>query len=262
MTETLGLNDIDLVIEGSGAATILMIHGWPDSYRLWDPQVAAFKDSYRCVRFTLPGFDKARPAPRVYKTREVVELIAAVVDHLGDDPLILMIHDWGSYYGLEYMRTHPGRVSKLVAVDVGDFAYRAFRPGLFGRLMLLYQWWLVVAWWLRGVGGTFMSRLFAWLSKAPAELATIHARMNYPYVDFWTSRLRHPFRTKPDFFPPCPMIYAYGLKNPMMFHSKAWLEQVLAREDSKAIAYESDHWVSVRKADEFNQVVKKWLSGA
>ena len=38
-----------------------MIHGWPDTYRLWDAQVAFFKDRYRCVRFTLPGFDIDKP---------------------------------------------------------------------------------------------------------------------------------------------------------------------------------------------------------
>ena len=37
-----------------------MIHGWPDTHRLWDRQVAALQDRYRCVRFALPGFDASR----------------------------------------------------------------------------------------------------------------------------------------------------------------------------------------------------------
>ena len=41
-----------------------MVHGWPDTYRLWDGQVEALKDRYRCVRFTLPGFDAAQPRLR------------------------------------------------------------------------------------------------------------------------------------------------------------------------------------------------------
>src|SRR6478735_2879020 len=42
----------DLHIEGTGPETIVMIHGWPDTYRLWDKQVEHLKDRYRCIRFT------------------------------------------------------------------------------------------------------------------------------------------------------------------------------------------------------------------
>ena len=38
------IDGIEVLIEGSGrpdAQTIVMIHGWPDTLRLWDAQVAA-----------------------------------------------------------------------------------------------------------------------------------------------------------------------------------------------------------------------------
>ena len=52
---------IDVHVEGEGPETIVMVHGWPDTYRLWDRQVAALRDRYRCVRFTLPSFDASQP---------------------------------------------------------------------------------------------------------------------------------------------------------------------------------------------------------
>jgi pimeloyl-ACP methyl ester carboxylesterase len=48
---------VDVILEGSGPKTVVMLHGWPDTHRLWDGQVAALKERFRCVRFTLPGFD-------------------------------------------------------------------------------------------------------------------------------------------------------------------------------------------------------------
>src|SRR5260221_8077897 len=71
------VDDVEVIVEGGGATTIVMIHGWPDSYRLWNAQVAALKDRYRCVRFSLPGFELAG-AKRAYALDEVVETIRHV----------------------------------------------------------------------------------------------------------------------------------------------------------------------------------------
>lgn len=58
---SLQIDGIDIHIEGDGPGTMVMIHGWPDTWRLWDEQVAFFKPGMRCVRFTLPGFDLDGP---------------------------------------------------------------------------------------------------------------------------------------------------------------------------------------------------------
>jgi len=50
------IDGVDVHVAGEGGQSIVMIHGWPDTYRLWDAQAAFFRDRYRCVRFTLPGF--------------------------------------------------------------------------------------------------------------------------------------------------------------------------------------------------------------
>ena len=57
MQEKPVIDGIDVRAEGQGPRTVVMVHGWPDTYRVWDAQVAALQGQYRCVRFTLPGFD-------------------------------------------------------------------------------------------------------------------------------------------------------------------------------------------------------------
>jgi len=46
------------VVECTGEAkdTLLFIHGWPDSGKLWAPQVEALKKNYRCLVLTLPNY--------------------------------------------------------------------------------------------------------------------------------------------------------------------------------------------------------------
>src|SRR5664279_3454497 len=57
MEAPLQIDGIDVFVEGEGEQTVVMVHGWPDTYRLWDAQVDALKAHHRCGRFTLPGFD-------------------------------------------------------------------------------------------------------------------------------------------------------------------------------------------------------------
>jgi pimeloyl-ACP methyl ester carboxylesterase len=87
-----------------GKQAILMLHGWPDNANLWDSQVDALKDNYRCIRFTLPGFDPKHE-------RRTMTL---------DEQVILMVHGWGCLFGYQFYIRFPARVSKIIGVDIGD----------------------------------------------------------------------------------------------------------------------------------------------
>ena len=69
------IDGIAVHIEGEGPDTLLFLHGWPDTCRLWDSMVAALRPHCRCVRFTLPGFDMAKP-PRPTSLKQMSALIA------------------------------------------------------------------------------------------------------------------------------------------------------------------------------------------
>ncbi len=78
---------------------MLLIHGWPDTRRLWDSTVQALEPHFRCVRFTLPGYDLTRSA-RPVSLAEMTALIAAIVDAVSPGrPVTLLLHDWGSVFG-------------------------------------------------------------------------------------------------------------------------------------------------------------------
>ena len=57
------VDGVEVFQDGDRGPVVLMLHGWPDTRSLWDDQVAALSARYRCVRFTLPGFEPhaARP---------------------------------------------------------------------------------------------------------------------------------------------------------------------------------------------------------
>ena len=263
MATSFAIDGIDVHVEGDGADTLVMVHGWPDTHRLWDAQVEAFRNLYRCVRFTLPGFDVAKPR-RALSLDETVAFIAAVVDAASPDrPVILLLHDWGCAFGYEFAMRHPARVQRIVGVDIGDVGSAAHVRALDwkARAMTLgYQWWLVLAWRLGGRWGDAMTRRMARLLRAPADARLVGACMNYPYDITWTGS-HGSYRQRARFDPPCPMLYVYGRRKPFMFHSPQWAEALAARAGSRVVGMEAGHWLMRQRAEAFNTAVLDWLGG-
>src|ERR671925_1268282 len=131
------IGDVEVIVEGTGPEAIVMIHGWPDTYRLWDAQVEALKGSYRCVRFTLPGFAPAAPK-RAYSFAELLETLRRVVEETcPGQRVILLLHDWGCFFGYQFAMRHPELVERVVGVDIGDAGSRDNRAELGFRGMCI-----------------------------------------------------------------------------------------------------------------------------
>lgn len=235
-----------------------MVHGWPDTYRLWDGQVPALADRYRCERFTLPGFDRS-PPKRAYSLDEVVETIRAVV---GERRVTLMLHDWGCLYGYQFAMRYSELVERVVGVDIGDTGSRSHLAelGVRGKVMIAaYQHWLAAAWRIGGRTGDAMSRAMAKLLRCPTDPRTIGAQMAYPYAVRWLGAAGgfHQLRV---FKPEVPMLFVYGEKKPLMFHSRAWAERVAAQKGNRVIAFPTGHWIMVTRRQAFNEAVRIWLA--
>jgi len=250
-----------VVLEGRGARAVVMIHGWPDTYRLWDPQVAALQDRYRCVRFTLPGFDAAQPG-RAYSLDEVVETIRRVVEQAcPGQKVTLLLHDWGCFYGYQFAARYPAMVERIVGADIGDAGSRRHRAELSPRQMLSlvgYQLWLALAWRIGGRIGDAMARWMARTFRCPTDQAAISWKMGYPYAVRWLG-VAGGVRGLRTFEPHCPMLFLYGERKPLMFHSRAWLERLAARPANRVVAFRTGHWIMVQDATGFNHALLSWL---
>ena len=127
------IDGVDVYVEGSGLQAIVMVHGWPDTYRLWDEQVEHLKPNYRCVRFTLPGFDSAMPA-RAHSLAALVATLKRIVEQTcAGEPVTLLLHDWGCIFGYEFALRHPALVQRIIGVDVGDAGSPAHRSAMTPR---------------------------------------------------------------------------------------------------------------------------------
>ncbi len=256
------IDGIDVFVEGDGPDTLVMLHGWPDTHRLWDGTVEALGARYRCVRFTLPGFDVQRPA-RATSLAQMVGLFEQIVTAVSPGrPVTLLVHDWGCIFGYEFAARHPQRVARIVAVDIGDYNTGALARSLSAKAkwqVFGYQFWLAVAWKLGGALGDRMTRWMARALRCRTEPSRIGWQMNYPYAMLWFGSyggLGRAARVDPH----CPVLYIYGERKPFMFHSPQWLQRLASRPGSRVQAFATGHWVMVQQPAGFNTCVGDWLA--
>jgi pimeloyl-ACP methyl ester carboxylesterase len=187
MQSTTIIDGIDVIIEGEGERTIVMVHGWPDTYRVWDAQVASFQAHYRCVRFTLPGFDASKPR-HAYGLDEMMGIFANIVKAVSPiDKVTMLMHDWGAAFGYQFCMRYPHLVERMVGVDIGDTGSPQYVKSLSVKAKLgvaAYQLTLALAWKLGGRLGTRMTRGMAKLLRAPSQAEFITSDMNFPYFIF------------------------------------------------------------------------------
>jgi len=253
---------VDVYIEGEGNDTILMVHGWPDTFRLWDSPAQSLKDRYRCVRFTLPGFDFAH-TKRAHSLDELTSTIKQIAGHVcPNQQVILMLHDWGCIFGYEFYMRNQQMVSRLIGVDVADGRSRHNRAelGIWGMfLVLTYQMWLAFAWRIGGRIGDSMSRGMARFLRCPTDPQSIGSQMGYPYAMAWLGTAGG-FEGLQPIVPQCPMLYIYGERKPVMFHSRFWIEKLTAQPGSRVLGFRTGHWVMIEQPREFNDAVLSWLT--
>ena len=255
------IDGVDVFIEGEGAESIVMIHGWPDTYRLWDAQAAFFRPRYRCVRFTLPGFDIDKPR-RAYSFAELMAIVKDIVEQAcPGQKVILMLHDWGCVFGYQFAMRHPELVSKIVGVDIGDTGREHVRSlSVKAKAMIVsYQIWLVIAWRIGGGLGRWMTRWMARAIGCRSDPRYIDSRMEYPYDIAWT-KSHGSFRAMKKFVPPAPMLFIYGKRKPILFHTPEWADALAAQPGNAVRAFETGHWVMSQQPEQFNQAVSAWLS--
>jgi pimeloyl-ACP methyl ester carboxylesterase len=164
--QTLKVNGLDMFVASLGEGrAVLLLHGFPDSHRVWRHQMQPLADAgYRVIAPDLRGYGRTDAPADVgaYSVRHLCDDVIALLDALAIDKVLLVGHDWGATIAWQLCMHAPARVERLVALSVGHPA--AFRTaGLAQRLRLSYM--LVfqprgLAEWLLPMGGWFFMRQF------------------------------------------------------------------------------------------------------
>ncbi len=101
-----------------GKKTILFLHGWPGSHKLFEYQFDVLpKLGYRCIGIDTRGFGDSDKPFRGYDFDRLADDVKCVVDELNLCDFTLLGHSNGGAIACRYMGRHKGYgVSKLILV--------------------------------------------------------------------------------------------------------------------------------------------------
>jgi pimeloyl-ACP methyl ester carboxylesterase len=99
------------------APTILLLHGFPSSSRMYDTLMPLLADRYHVVAPDYPGFghsDAPSPDTFTYTFDRLAEVIEGFVETLGLDRYVLLQQDYGGPIGMRLAVRHPERVRAII----------------------------------------------------------------------------------------------------------------------------------------------------
>ena len=110
--------ELDYVSRGQGKP-ILFIHGWPCSQRVWDCQLHALQDRYRCVAFDLRGMGHSQKADCDYSFVEFASDVRHLILTLDLHDVTLVGWSMGVSVTMEYMANYQddNDVSRIVLIN-------------------------------------------------------------------------------------------------------------------------------------------------
>lgn len=105
-------------VHGSGATTLVMVHGWMVSSAVFDHFVAAMGDAdVSLVTIDLRGSGASQPAASDYSIPRYVEDVAAVLRDMDASSVVLLGHSMGGQIVQVVAAEHPSRVHRLILVN-------------------------------------------------------------------------------------------------------------------------------------------------
>jgi len=285
------METIPCKIEGKeDGKTLFFIHGWPDDERVWDGQVAHFKEQYRCLRVNLPHFVGREEAAKHkhrswgYNFDEITYMLANTIQENCTkngrvEAVTVVCHDWGAHYGFYLQNMFPKLVEKMIVFDVGPPRFE--QAGLKHLPITLiagivYQYLLAFAFLITAVplignwiGDSIcvgMATFFKRHLKNSRSGLKITASCCYPYYyyhrNYWLElfRLTRFIGTSRHPVPTCPCQFFYGAGKGFKFHSEHWEKRLLQREECEVHALPCQHWVQIEECNRVNNAMDEWFA--
>jgi pimeloyl-ACP methyl ester carboxylesterase len=198
---------IEYEVTGDGPPVVLL-HGFPDSGRLWRHQVPALADAgFKVIVPDMRGYGRSDKPTEVeaYRMDVLVGDVLAVMSAAGAERAHVVGHDWGAGVAWATALTAAERVERLVALSVGHpatFFADGFEQHEKSWYMLLFQFAGVAEKWLSADN---WANFRAWIRHpdADATIAELEANGSLtPGLNYYRANMRPEFFLRSGLEPP------------------------------------------------------------
>lgn len=265
---------INVAVAGSGRP-VLLLHGFPDSWHLWESQIRALAASgYRVIAPDLRGHGESdRPEDvAAYRMPPLIGDVLAVLRHFGIDRTAVVGHDWGAALAWSLTLRHPEIVERLTVLSVGHPGAN-IAAGITQRQLSWYMLWFLhvgVAEAVLPADGWLAYRRWAWDGAASEPLMDAQIEgLSRPgalaaALNLYRANIRPAtyFLAEVPALPKvaCPVLGVWSrgdlfLSREQMSGSEAWVD---GRFDFAEVS--GGHWIPAQAPDELNALLLDFLS--
>jgi pimeloyl-ACP methyl ester carboxylesterase len=258
---------IEYEITGDGRPVVL-IHGFPDSGRLWHHQVVALADAgFKVIVPDMRGYGASDKPSGVepYNLLYLVADVGAVLDDAGVERAHVVGHDWGAAVAWVLAAVAPERVDHLAALSVGHPT--TFREG-FEQLekswyMLLFQFEGIAEHWLSDDG---WARFRAWGGHPDADAVTAELEATgalTPALNWYRANVpAESYISEPVALPPiqAPTMGVWSSGDPALTEGQMTRSAAHVSGDWRYERIDGPgHWMQLEAPDEVNRLLLDFL---
>src|ERR1700729_1954505 len=105
------------------APTVLLLHGFPSSSRMWEPLLPLLADKYHLIAPDYPGFGhSSAPSPSSfeYTFDNIARVISELTTKLGITNYVLFMQDYGGPVGFRMALSRPERVRAIIVQNAAS----------------------------------------------------------------------------------------------------------------------------------------------
>ncbi len=101
---------------------VVLVHGFPFSHSMWDPQVQALSKTFRVIAYDVRGHGASDAADGPASIDLFVDDLIGILDSLRLDRVAICGLSMGGYIALRAAERHPDRFSALILCDTKSTA--------------------------------------------------------------------------------------------------------------------------------------------
>ena len=103
----------------AAAPAVVLLHGFPDSWQVWESVIPRLAADYRVFALDQRGFGETDKPIGSYAAADFADDVAAFMDAVGVERAAVVGHSFGSFVAQNVAIRHPQRVDRLVLVGSG-----------------------------------------------------------------------------------------------------------------------------------------------
>lgn len=128
-------------VEQGRGPLLILLHGFPEFWYSWRHQLVGLAPQYRVVAPDQRGYNLTEKPHGVqaYAIDNLVEDVAALIRHLGEEQAVIVGHDWGGGVAWAFALANPEMTRRLIVLNCPHPA--ALQRGLRRPRQMLRSWY-------------------------------------------------------------------------------------------------------------------------